>query len=60
MTENESVRNAARSSGVPLWRVAEAIGVSEPTMTRWLRVPLSQDREERILGAIEKLAQEVI
>lgn len=57
--ENQTVRRAARASGVPLWKVAAAIGVSEPTLTRWLRVPLSEDKENRIMTAISTLAREV-
>lgn len=56
--ENESVRRAARIAGVPLWKVAAKIGVSEPTLTRWLRVPLSQEREARVMSAIAALEQE--
>lgn len=56
--ENESVRRAARIAGVPLWKVAAEIGVSEPTLTRWLRVPLSQEKETRIMAAIAALEQE--
>lgn len=57
--ENENVRKAARVAGIPLWAVAEKIQVSEPTLTRWLRVPLPADKEERIMAAIQELAQEV-
>lgn len=57
--ENKTVRRAARSAGVPLWRVAAAVGVSEPTLTRWLRVPLTEDKEKRIMAAIDNLAKEV-
>lgn len=56
--ENQGVRRAARAAGVPLWRVAAAIGVSEPTLTRWLRVPLSEDKERRVIAAIAALEQE--
>lgn len=58
MKENQDVRRAARVAGVPLWRVAAAIGVSEPTLTRWLRVPLPEDKERRIMAAIAVLEQE--
>lgn len=58
MKENQTVRRAARSAGVPLWRVAAAIGVSEPTLTRWLRVPLPEGKEQRIMAAISALEQE--
>lgn len=58
MKENQTVRRAARVAGVPLWRVAAAIGVSEPTLTRWLRAPLPEDKEQRIMTAISALEQE--
>lgn len=58
--ENGVVRAAARVAGVPLWRVAAAIGVSEPTLTRWLRVPLPEDKERRIMAAIAALEQEAV
>lgn len=56
--ENQSVRSAARSAGVPLWRVAANIGVSEPTLIRWLRFPLPENKEQRIMAAIAELAKE--
>lgn len=56
--ENHEVRKAARVAGVPLWRVALAIGVSEPTLTRWLRIPLPEDKEKRVMAAIAALEQE--
>lgn len=58
--ENKTVRRAARSAGVPLWRVAAAVGVSEPTLTRWLRVPLPADKEQRVMAAINELAKEAV
>lgn len=59
MQENQKIRSVARAAGVPLWQVARLIGVSEPTITRWLRVPLPRDKEEQIMDAIEELAQGV-
>ncbi len=59
MKENQTVRKAAKSAGVPLWKIAAAIGVSEPTIIRWLRVPLPEEKEVRILSAIASLAREV-
>lgn len=58
--ENETVRRAARSANVPLWRIAAAIGVSEPTLTRWMRFPLSADREQSIMQAIVELSKEAV
>lgn len=59
MKENQTVRKAAKSAGVPLWKIAATIGVSEPTIIRWLRVPLPEEKEVRILSAIASLAREV-
>lgn len=53
--ENERVRRAARIAAIPLWKVAQQVGISEPTLTRWLRVPLSEEREQRLLEAISVL-----
>lgn len=55
---NESVRKAARTEGIPLYAVAAEMGISEPTMTRWLRSPLSPEREKQMLEAIKRLARE--
>lgn len=59
MKENQAVRQAAKTAGIPLWKVAASIGVSEPTLTRWLRFPLSEEKEARILSAISALEKEV-
>ena len=56
--ENLSLRQRAKSAGIPLWKIASYIGVSEPTITRWLRVPLSCSKEKVILEAISKLEKE--
>lgn len=57
--ENAKVRRAARAAGIPLWKIARSIGVSEPTLTRWLRTPLSEEKEKKILDAIKELESEV-
>lgn len=59
MRTNERIRKAARVADVPLYRVAATIGVSEPTLHRWLRFPLPEEKERAILEAIANLAQEV-
>lgn len=57
---NEKLKLRARGAGVPLWRIAQELGVSEPTITRWLRVPLSAGREAEILAVIKRLSKEGI
>lgn len=59
MKENQEVRRAAKSSGVPLWKIAAELGISEPTIIRWLRFPLPAEKEKRVMEAISVLSQEV-
>lgn len=56
--ENEAIRRAARIADVPLWAVAAELGISEPTLMRWLRFPLSEEKEHRVMTAIDRLAKE--
>ena len=58
--ENIQIRMAAREAHIPLWKIAQMIGISEPTLTRWLRVELSQEKKVRILQAIEQLKREAM
>ena len=55
--KNQEIRLAARGAGIPLWQLAEAIGVSEPTMTRKLRHELPEDEKQRILSIIRNLSK---
>ena len=57
MAENMDIRIAAKEHGVPLWRVALSLGISEMTLHRWLRVPLAEERKTTILGAIRDLSK---
>lgn len=60
MKENQTVREAAKRNGVKHWQIAEHLGISEPTIMRWLRIPLSPEREKAVLEAIEAIAKEGI
>lgn len=55
MKENITVRKAAKDAGVKHWQIALELGISEQTFMRWLRTPLSVERESTILSAIDRL-----
>lgn len=55
MKENMDVRVAALTADVPLCMVALHIGVSEGTLMRWMRRPLTAEKKSRILNAINVL-----
>lgn len=55
MTTNNEIREQARTAGVRHWQIANAMGVSEQTLVRWLRTPLDESKRQRITAAIEQL-----
>ena len=50
--ENPEIRQAAKNKGMPLWKLARAAGISEATMTRKLREPLTEAEKARFLDLI--------
>ena len=52
---NEDLRIAARKAGVPFWKIAEMMNVSEPTMTRKLRREMPDAEKAKILDIIEQI-----
>lgn len=60
MTEKRNLRfqTARKMHGVPLWKVADACGISEMTLYRRLRKQLEPDEEDRLIDLIERLAEE--
>ena len=54
---NKELRIYAKGHGVALWRVAEKMNISEPTLYRKFRHELSAEDKEKIRAIIEELAQ---
>ena len=52
---NADIRQAIKEAGLTQWQIAEAIGVSDPTITIWLRHDLTADKKNRIMEAIKEL-----
>lgn len=55
---NQEIRKAARDAGVKLWQVAYAMGMSDASFSRKLRLELTGPEKEKILEAIQKLKKE--
>ena len=53
---NQEIRQEAKRVSVPFWAIADALAISEPTITRMLRRELPDEDRERVLAAIERLA----
>lgn len=58
MRANVGIREAAKKAGVYLWQVAEAYGMNDGNFSRKLRKELPPEEKQRILNAIDRLAQE--
>ena len=50
---NSDIRAAVKNAGIKLWMVAAEIGVTDSTMSRWLRFELSASEKRRVLKAVE-------
>lgn len=56
MGNNLDIRAYAKSKGVFMYEIARELGVSEPTIMRWLRAKLSEDRKAEIISSIDTVA----
>lgn len=54
--KNTDVRQYAKSRSIYLWQIAEALGISEPTMTRRLRTELSEQDKQTFKRIINELS----
>lgn len=54
---NDLVRRTARASGVPFWKICDELGISEPTFSRIMRKPLSDENQQRILYIIKRISE---
>ena len=55
---NKDLRDEMRISNVRQWEVAEAIGISEMTMVKWLRRELDDNKRALVREGISKAAQQ--
>ena len=54
---NTDLRDAIRIANVRQWEVAEAIGISEMSMVKWLRRELPVDKKMRVQEGIRKVLE---
>ena len=55
---NKDLRDEMRIANVRQWEVAEAIGISEMTMVKWLRRELDDNKKSLVREGITKAAQQ--
>ena len=52
---NEDVRRYAKYRGVPQWKIAEHLGISEPTLGRRLRHEFDGKEREKYMRLIDEI-----
>ena len=60
---NSEIRNiftTVKKKGITKWMVADEIGISDTTFSKWMRKELLPERRLMILAAIEKLSKETV
>ena len=55
---NKDLRDEMRIVNVRQWEVADAIGISEMTMVKWLRKELGAEKKALVREGIAKAAQQ--
>ncbi|MBS0953419.1 hypothetical protein ABC426_09445 [Lactiplantibacillus plantarum] len=56
--ENKIIRDRIYSARLRNWQVAEKVGISDSRLSVWLRTPLSDERKDRVLKAIDELTKQ--
>lgn len=50
---NLEIRKAMLDANLKNWQLAELLGVTEWTLSRWLRKELPQEKKDEIMGVIK-------
>lgn len=54
---NTEIRRKAKENGVHLWRIADALGITDGNFSRKLRKELSEAEKEQIFKIIDDLKE---
>lgn len=55
---NADIRRELKQARIPFWLIGRQIGVTELTVSRWLREPLPEDKRQVIVEAIRQIKAE--
>lgn len=55
MERNEEIRNELKKHRLYIYELAKAAEISEPTIIRWLRDPLTDERYTKLSKALKSL-----
>ena len=55
---NETIKRRIKESRIRQYEIATNLGISEFTLSRWFRTPLTKEKQELILSAIDTIRRE--
>ena len=55
---NLEIRQIIREKRLRHYEVAEAMKISEYTLSKWLRTPLTEEKREMVMQAINKILEQ--
>ena len=58
--QNQDIRLKAKCNGVKLWQIAEALGITDASLSRKLRHELTPEDKERVMQIIQRLKGECV
>ena len=57
---NKEIVNLMKKESIFQWQIAKRLNLHETSLSRWFRSELTQEQQQRILGAIEEIRLERI
>lgn len=54
---NKDIRDLAKSKGIPLWKIANGLGITDVTFSKKLRFELPIETKEKIKTIINELSK---
>jgi predicted XRE-type DNA-binding protein len=57
--KNIDIREAIKKANFPQWMIADRMGVTDTTFSRWLRKELAEDKKQEIFNLIKEIKQEI-
>ena len=58
MKANADIRRKTEEKAVLLWQIADALGIADATLSRWLRKELPQETKQKIFAIIDQIAND--
>lgn len=52
---NNDIREAAKQKRIPLWKIADALGITDASFSRKLRHELNEDKKQQIKTIIDEM-----